>query len=216
MINTDSPGLTITTFIPHLHNAMEFAVNHWNNVKLSQFEEFYEISFENYMARHHVSQQTQERTKVVSPPFCSILNNHLAESLGEAYAVEETVGSDLQIHFNEKTRLVEQKLTTATGEGGFSWTGNHVSNKSGWHMLIRTKHATTGIITDAYAGMLDYDAATSSYWKGGSGSVNFGDLTVYRADEKHLHDAIGAKQTDYPPNQKKVKFLLQSFNQNSI
>jgi hypothetical protein len=157
-----------------------------------------------------------ERTKVVSPPFCSILNNRLEEVLGERYIVRETTGSDLQIQFNGTIHPVEQKLTTASGEGsdGFTWAGNHISNKSGWHMLIRTLHTDLGMITHAYAGMLDYDQATSSNWRRNGGG-NFGNLWVYRRDQSHLYDAIGAKLINNKPNATRLKFSLHSFLQNN-
>ena len=211
MTNTDTTGLTIQTFLPHLRDAMVFAVNRWNEVKLRHFETYFEISFQDYMTRHNGN--TMERTKVVSPPFCSILNNRLEEVLGERYTVRETIGSDLQIQFNGTIQPVEQKLTTASGEGrrGFSWAGNHISNKSGWHMLIRTLHTDLGMITHAYAGMLDYDQATSSNWRQSGGRGNFGNLWVYRRDQNHLYDAIGAKETQYSSRTTKLKFLLHPF-----
>jgi len=214
MTDTDTTGLTIQSFLPHLRDAMVFAVNRWNEVKLQQFESFFEISFQDYMARHDGN--TMERTKVVSPPFCSILNNRLREVLGEGYTVIETIGSDLQIQFNGAIHSVEQKLTTARGEGndGYSWAGNHISNKSGWHMLIRTLHTDSGMITHGYAGMLDYDQATSSNWRR-SGGGNFGYLSVYRIDENHLYDAIGAKETEYHQNATKLSFSLHPFLQNN-
>jgi len=213
MTDTDTTGLTIQTFLPHLRDAMVFAVNRWNEVKLQDFETYFEISFQGFMERHN--DNTAERTKVVSPPFCSLLNNRLEEVLGEEYSVRETTGSDLQIHFNGAIQPVEQKLTTATGEGsnGFRWSGNHVSNKSGWHMLIRTLHTDLGMITHAYAGMLDYDQATSSNWVPGGG--NFGYLWVFRIDENHLYDAIGAKETEYHHSATRLKFSLHPFLQNN-
>lgn len=212
MTETDTIGLTIQTFLPHLRDAMVFAVNRWNEIKIQQFEAFFEISFQDYVARHDDANATAERTKVVSPPFCSLLNSRLEGVLGEGYSVRETTGSDLQIHFNGANQPVEQKLTTATGEGndGFSWTGNHVSNKSGWHMLIRTRHTASGMITHAYAGMLDYDAATSSNWRPGGGG-NWGSLWVYRIDENHLYDAVGSKETEYHHSATKLKFSLHPF-----
>ena len=214
MTDGDDSALTIETFLPHLREAMTFAVGRWNAVKLQNFEDYFEISFQDYMARH--DGKTVERTKVVSPAFCSVLNNRLEQVLQESYSVHETNGSDLQVRFNGAVRTVEQKLTTGTGESndGFYWTGNHVSSKSGWHMLIRTLHAPSGIITHAYAGMLDYDAASSSNWKQGSGNAgqsNYGTLTVYRTDTDHLYDAIGEKESAYHPSATKVKFSLHSF-----
>ena len=79
-------------------------------------------------------------------------------------------------------------------------------------MLIRTLHTDLGMITHAYAGMLDYDQATSSNWRR-SGRGNFGNLWVYRTDQNHLYDAIGAKETEYKPNATKLKFSLHSFLQ---
>lgn len=217
MTDTDTTGLTIQTFLPHLRDAMVFAVNRWNEVKLQHFETYFEISFQDYVARHDDAKATAERTKVVSPPFCSLLNSRLEGVLGEGYSVRETTGSDIQIHFNGANQPVEQKLTTATGEddNGFYWTGNHVSNKSGWHMLIRTRHTASGMITHAYAGMLDYDQATSSNWRRSGGRGNFGSLWVYRSDQNHLYDAIGAKETKYTPSATRLKFSLHPFLQNN-
>ena len=211
MTNTDTTGLTIQTFLPHLRDAMVFSVNRWNEVKLQQFESFFEISFQAFMDRH--DDNTAERTKVVSPPFCSLLNNRLEEVLGGRYTVRETIGCDLQIQFNGTIHPVEQKLTTASGEGsdGFSWAGNRISNKSGWHMLIRTLHTDLGMITHAYAGMLDYDQATSSNWRRSGGRGNFGTLWVYRRDQNHLYDAIGAKETEYDHRATKLRFSLHPF-----
>ena len=47
--DTDTTGLTIQTFLPHLRDAMVFAVNRWNEGKLQHFETYFEISFQDYM-----------------------------------------------------------------------------------------------------------------------------------------------------------------------
>ena len=61
MTDTDTAGLTIQTLLPHLRDAMVFAVNRWNEVKLQQFESFFEISFQGFMDRHNNNTAEQRR-----------------------------------------------------------------------------------------------------------------------------------------------------------
>ena len=152
-------------------------VMEWNTVKLPQFENLVEQTFNQYFE----GRQTQEKTKLVAPILDVVFARQMKSCL-PYFDIDEGKGRD---YCYDKTPL-ESKITLGQGNG---WVGNGYA-KTPWHILMKFDVDDHGRINHMFATLVDL-AQCKSKWTAPDTSSNFSGLTFLTEDAAHLIPIIG-------------------------
>jgi hypothetical protein len=165
-------------------------VEKYNNHISENFESLFLKNFKSYFT----NKKTQEKTKIVSPIFNSILCKHL-KTFG--FLENEIDGSD---YLFENLDL-EGKLTMTDNN---TWTGNGYK-KTNWHLLKKIIIDDNGMITKSSCYLFPLDESTS-YWSVPKNS-NFSNFKINSEDLDKLVVVYG--DVDLSKKRKYIQPILK-------
>lgn len=134
--------------------------------------------------------QTQEKTKILSPIFTHHFGNYFSKY---GLILCESNSKDLKWFDND----CELKITLSLGN---SWTGNGFK-KVNWHLLIKIKLDTEGLITHSFCCLCPLDECQSD-WTKTSSTNNFSSLKLLIKDFEKiilLHGRLDKKSRFLEP-----------------
>lgn len=167
-------------------------INWWNADMLPLFESLYGESWKDFFSKISPKQITQEKTKLATTIFTNRLNSCIKRKLGDKFEIANDTSFDVTFNVNGEIYPVEQKLTTQPVNAKYhTWTGNHVSNKVGPHLLIRLEIDDNGKITGVYVGLLELDRCDITKWSSTKSDVNYATLKLRWSDRNQLQDILG-------------------------
>lgn len=173
-----------------LNREWSSVVSEYNKHISENFKIFYLKDFKSYFD----GKQTQEKTKLVSPVFNSILCRHLKPF---GFIENEIDGSDYMFENLD----LEGKLTMTDNN---TWTGNGYK-KTNWHLLKKIVIDENGIISKSACYLFPLDESTSN-WSVPKNS-NFSNLKINHEDLDKLVIVYG--DVDLSKKRKYIQPILK-------